>query len=140
MKIHTKALKPLTLFKISAAFILFALSVNVCEARVSIGINLGGPAYYAPAPVYYGPPPGYYAPAQVYAPAEDYYDDVPPGAEYDNRSVDVEWVPRHFEDGYWVPGRYVEYTVTSPGPDFIWTQGRWDGRHHWHRGSWHHYR
>lgn len=39
---------------------------------VGVGINLGGPAYYAPAPVYAAPPPPVYTydydPPVVYAP------------------------------------------------------------------------
>jgi hypothetical protein len=131
METQTKIVKSSTLLKISIVVMFSILSISVCEARVSIGINLGGPVY-APAPVYYGPQPGYYAPAPEYYAPEDGPDD------YD--TSDVEWVPRHFEDGYWVPGRYVEYMTTAPGPDFYWVQGRWDHGHHWHRGAWRHYR
>lgn len=37
-------------------------------AGVHVGINLGVPAYVAPAPVYAPPPPVVYQPAPVYAP------------------------------------------------------------------------
>jgi hypothetical protein len=40
------------------------------------------PPVYAP-PVYYAPPPAYYAPPQH------------------------QWVPGHYEGGYWVPGHWV---------------------------------
>jgi hypothetical protein len=42
------------------------------------------PVYYALPPVAYAPPPSYYAP--------------PPQRQ---------WVPGHYEGGYWVPGHWV---------------------------------
>jgi hypothetical protein len=51
--------------------------VSNANAHDSIGlsINLGGPAYYAPAPVYVASPPVYYAPQPVvyYRPSPVYY-------------------------------------------------------------------
>ncbi len=126
MTTYMRKAKPMLLPKIGFFLILLALSVNACEARVAVGVglNFGAPAY-APAPVYYGPPPrGYYGPAPEY---------------YEEPIEDVEWVPRHFEDGYWVPGRYVEYVINPPGPDFMWVKGHWDNYHHWHHGYWHQY-
>jgi hypothetical protein len=132
MEVQAKTVRPTTLFKISVSVILLALSINVCEAHVSVGIglNVPGPTYYAPAPVYYEAPQAYYAPAEYYDGSE----------EYDEPGTGVEWVPRHIEDGYWVPGRYVEYTITQPGPDYVWYPGRSDRYHHRHRGYWRHYR
>jgi hypothetical protein len=43
------------------------------------------PVYYAPPPVAYAPPPSYYAPP----------------------SPQRQWVPGHYEGGYWVPGHWV---------------------------------
>jgi hypothetical protein len=43
------------------------------------------PVYYAPPPVAYAPPPAYYAPPQPQR----------------------QWVPGHYEGGYWVPGHWV---------------------------------
>ena len=41
--------------------------------NVSFSVNLGGPAYYAPAPVYVTPAPVYYAPPTIYYRAEPVY-------------------------------------------------------------------
>lgn len=57
----------------------------------------------------------------------------------------VVWVPGHYEDGYWIPGQYVEYNEAPYynnyyyGPaystGFVWV----GGGHHWHggHGGWH---
>jgi hypothetical protein len=56
----------------SLALIGAAAAPGVASAghvSVGVGINLGGPGYYAPAPVYAVPPPVYtYEPPVVYAP------------------------------------------------------------------------
>jgi hypothetical protein len=41
--------------------------------HVSIGVNIGVPAYVAPQPVYVQPAPVYYAPAPVYVEREYYH-------------------------------------------------------------------
>lgn len=116
------------------------LVTNVCFAHVSIGIGVvpAPQAVYVSPPPYYAPPPpapAYYyeaAPEPVYAPVPYYAAPAPV------RAVDMVWVPSHLESGYWVPGRYVEYDVVSPGPGYFWVHGGWDRfHHHWHHGYWH---
>ena len=65
---------------------------------VGIGLNLGGPAYVAPAPVY-APPPVYYDPPVVYdAPPPAYY--APP-VVYEERPYYHHYHHRcWWEDGY----------------------------------------
>ncbi|MBN3727846.1 hypothetical protein [Burkholderia sp. Ac-20379] len=82
---------------------LAALCVSgAAMAGVSVGINLGAPAYVAPAPVYAPPPPAYYQPAPVYAPppaiiigwhGDRYWD----GRRYWGRQ---EWYRRHGGPGW----------------------------------------
>lgn len=50
----------------------------------------------------------------------------------------VSWVPGHWDNGYWIPGQYIEYAGRPPGAGFVWVGGGFDGdRHHWRHGYWH---
>ena len=115
--------------------LLITSSIPPVFARVFVNVGVGGiiaPGYY-PAPVYYGPPSvPYYGPAPYYAPASAPYYGPAPAPAY------TTWVSDHWENGYWVPGHYVEYVPPpAPGPNYMWVQGNWDNYHHWHRGYWH---
>ena len=44
---------------------------------------------------------------------------------------DVQYVPGHWEGGYWIPGQYVEYT--QPASGFYMNNGYGDNDH-WRRG------
>jgi hypothetical protein len=115
------------LTQILILFLLLTSNSHAGNVAVGIGVGVGAP-YYAPAPVYYGPPPGYY-----YAGPEPYAE---PYVDEEVTTTEVEWVPAHLEDGVWMPGRYVQYVTTAPGPDYIWVEGHWDNYHRWHRGHW----
>ena len=51
-------------------------------AHTSIHVSFGGGPVYYPAPRYYSPEP---------------------------IVQNIVWVPTHVENGYWIPGHYVEY-------------------------------
>lgn len=65
------------------SFLVFSMNAF---AHTSIHVSFGdGPVYY-PAPFYYGPPP---------------------------MVQNVVWVPTHVENGYLIPGHYVEYLAPA---------------------------
>ena len=106
-----------------------ALAANSARAdtRVSVGINLGGPAYHPAPPVVYAP-----APAVVYAPPPAVVVSSPRGYW---RDVQVRtWVPERWvvrtnrwgrAERYCEPGYYAYRT------ERVWVDGRSDhGRGH----------
>lgn len=99
-----------------------AASPARADTRVSIGVNLGGPAYRpAPPAVVYAPPPvAYTPPAVVVAPARGYWKEVPVKVWVPER-----WVVRHNRWGR--PERYCEPGYYTYRTDRVWVDGR-DGR------------
>ena len=78
--------------------LLFLSTASMFAAHFSFGVNLGYPAYYAPAPVaVYAPPP---------APVEAYYRPACPGPDYS------------YVSGYWYPA----------GRSYAWRGGYWARR------------
>ena len=118
-------MKRLTIALLATAAALAANSARA-DTRVSVGVNLGGPAYrpappavvYAPAP----PPTVVYAPAPV--PARGYWKDV----------TMKTWVPERWVSSRDRWGRPVR--VCDPGYYTYTTNRVWvDGRHeHYNRG------
>lgn len=87
--------------KLLLVFIFSMLVVGASAVYASkIRVQIG---FSSPA-VYYGPPPSFYGSQIVY-------------------------IPSHWENGYWVPGHYMEY-AGEPGPGYIWVEHGWY-RHHW---------
>lgn len=100
--------------------VLALLSVNSCfAARIVVGV---GAPYYPP----YNPPY-----IETYNPP---YYEAPPYA-VEARA----WVPDHWENGYWIPGHYVDIPEPTPAPGYVWIEGGWGPHHHWHHGHWAHH-
>jgi hypothetical protein len=74
-------------------------TMAMAHTDLSLGVNLGGPAYIAPAPVVeYRPAPTYYGPTVVYRDYDD--DDRYRGSDYDRMMAEHyrrhnEWVREH---------------------------------------------
>jgi hypothetical protein len=97
-------LKTKLLAALGAGALLFAGS-QAAMAGVSLGLNVGVPAYFAPAPVYVAPAPVYAPPAPVMA-----YQAAPVVAP----SVYIGWHGGNYWDGHrW------------------WSRGEWYGHHRW---------
>lgn len=121
-------------FALLATAATLAASTALADTRVSIGVNLGGPAYRpAPPTVVYAPPP-----TVVYAPA--------PSRGY-WRDVTVKtWVPErwvHSRDRWGRPVRICEPGYFTYRTDRVWVDGRADHGHRDHsysydrsRGGW----
>lgn len=90
------------------------------DTRVSIGVNVGGPAYRpAPPTVVYAPPPAvsYAPPAVVVAPARGYWKDVSVKTWVPER-----WVVRHNRWGR--PERYCEPGYYTYRTERVWVDAR----------------
>lgn len=113
-----------TLRSLLVVLALSAAAITSASARdsFSLGINIGGPGYYAPPARYYGPPPVIYAPHAYYA--RPYY--AAPRVVYPRPY----YAPRasfgyqHFDNGH----RHYD----NRGRDNHW-RGR--GHDHGHRGD-----
>ncbi|WP_414660411.1 hypothetical protein [Horticoccus sp. 23ND18S-11] len=136
-------MKRITLAVLVTAAALGASSARA-DTRVSIGVNLGVPAYRpAPPTVVYAPAPvvNYAPPTVVVAPSRSYWKDVEVRTWVPER-----WVVRHNRWGR--PERYCEPGYYALRTERVWVDGRdarspyRDGRGAYsygydnHRGGW----
>jgi hypothetical protein len=98
-------MKKIHLMLLALALALAGTSSAYARDSFSIGLNVGGPAYYGPPPVVYYRP----APPVVYYPAPGYYNHY--------------YAPRAYYRPYYAPRPYYNH-----GP-----RGGWDDRRGGHR-------
>jgi hypothetical protein len=103
-----------------------AVTATPAEARVSIGIGIGGGYYGGP---YYGP--GYYGPAPYCDRYSRYYDPYRCNAAYDD---DYYYDPIFF-DGAWLNGPY-RYRYYGGQPEFF-INGGWHSNVRFGSGGFH---
>ena len=123
-------MKRISITLLAAAGFLAVQSARADHVSINGSINLGGPAYVAPAPVY-GPAPGY-APAPVYVAPNGYWSDT-----YVNVLVPGHWIVRRDylgrEINTFEPAHYERR------PQRVWVAYRND-RERWEHERWEHER
>jgi hypothetical protein len=107
-----------------------AVTATPAEARVSIGIGIGGGYYGGP---YYGP--GYYGPAPYCDRYSRYYDPYRCNAAYDDSYYDDYYDDPIFFDGAWLSGPY-RYRYYGGHPQFF-INGGWQSNVRFGSGGFH---